>query len=70
MKGNIMETALKKEEVFELMKKAVSEAFDDKITQLKLSIIPYVSNQEMDEIIEEFGSPDDFIDNDFIEVDF
>ena len=65
-----METVLKNDEVFELIKKAVSEALDDKITQLKLSMIPFVSNEEMREIEEELGSPEDYQDHDFIEVDF
>lgn len=39
-----------------IIKQAVSEALGEKIENLKLSLLPYVSDKEMDEIRKIFGS--------------
>ncbi len=40
-----------------IIKQAVSEALEEKIENLKLSPLPYVSDKEMDEIKRILGSP-------------
>lgn len=40
-----------------IIKQAVSKALEEQIENLKLSLLPYVSDKEMDEIKKIFGSP-------------
>jgi len=45
-----------------LIKKAVSEAMEENLIKLKLSLIPYVEDDEMKEIEEIFGDPEKYMD--------
>ena len=54
---------------YELLKKAVAEVFDEKIAELKLHLIPTVSDEEQKEIEEIFGEKNDMEDEVFYEVD-
>jgi len=52
-----MEVKISNEQLLKVIKKAVSEVFDEKLSHLKLKMIPYVDDNEMKEIEEIFGSP-------------
>jgi hypothetical protein len=52
-----MEVKISNEQLFKVIKKAVSEVFDEKLSHLKLKMIPYVDDNEIKEIEEIFGSP-------------
>ena len=54
-----MELPIDEEKFYQLIKKAVSEAMEENLIKLKLSIIPYVDDEEMKEIEEIFGDHND-----------
>ena len=51
----------------EELKALFSEVFDEKISELKLSLIPSISNEEMEDITEIYGKKPHF-DNNYEEL--
>jgi len=47
------------DELSKLVKKSVEEAFDRKMMELRLQLLPYVSEEEQKEIEELYGEPGD-----------
>ena len=43
--------------MYEMIKKAVAEVFEEKLEKLKLQLIPYADDNEMEEINSLFGDP-------------
>jgi hypothetical protein len=64
-----MELRIDEEKFYQLIKKAVSEAMEENIIKLKLSLIPYVEDDEMKEIEEIFGDPEKYKDQEFVKLD-
>lgn len=64
-----MELMIDEEKFYQLIKKAVSEAMEENIIKLKLSLIPYVEDDEMKEIEEIFGDPEKYKDQEFVKLD-
>ena len=52
-----MDTQVDETKMYELIKRAVSEVFEEKLEKLKLEFIPYVDDSEMEEINSLFGDP-------------
>ena len=50
-----MTITVEEEKLNDLIQKAVEEAFDRKMMQLRLQLLPYVSDKEQKEIEEMFG---------------
>jgi hypothetical protein len=59
-----METATLKE----LIKESIREVLQEERLSLLQSLIPSVNNQEMQEIIKEFGTPDNYNEDDFVDM--
>ncbi|GAI94331.1 unnamed protein product [marine sediment metagenome] len=51
--------------MYEVVKKAVAEVFDEKLEKLKLELIPYADDSEMEEINAIFGDPKKYENQDF-----
>jgi len=49
--------------------KVVFEAMEENLIKLKLSMIPYVDDNEMKEIEEIFGGPEKYKDQHFVKLD-
>ena len=64
-----MELRIDEEKFYQIIKKAVSEAMEENLIKLKLSLIPYVDDDEMKEIEEIFGDPEKYKDQQFIKLD-
>ena len=64
-----MELRIDEEKFYQLIKKAVSEAMEENIIKLKLSLIPYVEDDEMKEIEEIFGGSEKYKDQEFVKLD-
>jgi len=64
-----MELIIDEEKFYQLIKKAVSEAMEENLIKLKLSMIPYVEDDEMNEIAEIFGDPEKYKDQQFVKLD-
>ncbi|MEK7400071.1 MAG: hypothetical protein AAB116_24265 [Candidatus Poribacteria bacterium] len=64
-----MELAMDEEKLYQLIKKAVSEVMEENLVKLKLSLIPYVEDDEMKEIEEIFGDPEKYKDQEFVKLD-
>jgi len=47
------------DELSKLVKESVEEAFDRKMMELRLQLLPYVSEEEQKEIEELYGEPGD-----------
>ena len=62
-----MEITIEEKKLYEMIKKAVSEVISDNFEKLKMELIPYASNKEMDEIKEIFGFPKKYKNQQFIE---
>lgn len=59
-----METATLKE----LIKESIREVLQEERLSLLQSLIPSVNHQEMQEIIKKFGTPDNYNENDFVDM--
>ena len=55
--------------MYKLIKKAVAEVFDEKFEKLKMELIPYVDDGEMEEINSLFGDPIKYESQDFGKAD-
>lgn len=64
-----MEITIDEEKLYQLIKKAVSEVMEENIRELKLSLIPYVEDEEMNEIESIFGTPEKYEKQDFIKME-
>ena len=62
-----MELRIDEEKFYQLIKKAVSEAMEENLIKLKLSMIPYVDDEEMKEIEEIFIEPKEYKDSDVVD---
>jgi len=58
-----MELRIDEEKFYQLIKKAVSEAMEENLIKLKLSMIPYVDDEEI------FGDPEKYKDQQFVKKD-
>ncbi|MCX7914120.1 MAG: hypothetical protein N2511_06000 [Thermodesulfovibrionales bacterium] len=52
-----MEITIEKEELYKLIKIAVKEALEEELLERFLKNLPYVSDEEMKDIIETYGNP-------------
>ena len=64
-----MDTQVGETKMYEMIKKAVAEVFEEKLEKLKLALIPYANDNEMKEINSLFGNPDKYESQDFEEAD-
>ncbi len=64
-----MSVTIDEEKLYEVVKKAVSDVVKEEIAKLRLQLIPYVSDEEMKEIEELFGSPEGYNDQEFEELE-
>ena len=55
--------------LYEIVKKAVSDVVKEEVAKLRLQLIPYVTDEEMKEMEELFGSPEKYKDQDFEELE-
>ena len=63
-----MDAQVGKTRMYEMIKKAVAEVFEEKLEKLKLELIPYADNSEMEEINSIFGDPKKYENQDFEET--
>lgn len=61
-----MKIMVEEEKLYQLVKRAVNEAWKENLKKLKLSIIPYADDKEMAEIEEIFGSPKKYRNQQFV----
>jgi hypothetical protein len=64
-----MELMIDEEKFYQIIKKAVSEAIEENLIKLKLSMIPYVEDEEMEELEGIFGDPEKYKDQQFVKLD-
>lgn len=64
-----MDTQVDETKMYEMVKKAVTEVFEEKLEEFKLALIPYADNNEMKEINSLFGNPAKYESQDFEEAD-
>ncbi len=64
-----MDTQVDETRMCEMVKKAVAEVFDEKLEKLKLELIPYADDSEMEEINSIFGDPKNYENQDFEETE-
>ncbi len=64
-----MDTQVDETRMYEMVKKAVAEVFDEKLEKLKLELIPYADDSEMEEINSIFGDPKNYENQDFEETE-
>ena len=64
-----MEVTLDEKKLYQLVKKAVSEAMDEKLKNLKLEMISYAEDKEMEEIKEIFETPEKYKNQEYVEQD-
>jgi len=64
-----MDTQIDETRMYEMVKKAVAEVFEEKLEKLKLELIPYVNDSEMEEINSIFGDPKKYENQDFEETE-
>ncbi len=64
-----MDTQINETRMYEMVKKAVAEVFEEKLEKLKLELIPYVNDSEMEEINSIFGDPKKYENQDFEETE-
>ncbi len=55
--------------IYDLIKKAVSEAVDEKFNELKINLLPIVDDKEMEQIDLIFDSPGNYNNQELKEVD-
>lgn len=55
--------------IYDLIKKAVSEVVDEKLDELKISLIPTINNDELEEIDSIFGTPENYNHQEFEEME-
>ena len=51
-----------------LIKESVREVLQEERLLLMKSLIPTVDNEEMEEIVEKFGTPDNYNQDDFVDM--
>jgi hypothetical protein len=54
--------------IYELIKKAVAEVFDDKILELKINSMPLADDLEMTEIDNIFVKPENYSKQEFVDI--
>lgn len=64
-----MMVEVEEKQFYGLIKKAVSEVFDEKMLDLKLSLIPLADDEEMEEVKSLFHSPDKYKNQEYVKVD-
>ncbi len=64
-----MDAQVGETKMYEMVKKAVAEVFEEKLEKLKLELIPYADNSEMEEINSIFGDPKKYENQDFEETE-
>ena len=55
-----MATTILEKRLHKMIKQAVTEALEENIEKLKLGLIPYVSDKEMNEIRKILGAPEKY----------
>jgi len=53
----MQEITIKKTELYDLVKRAVREVFEEELFQLRLDGLPFVSDEEMRQIEKQYGKP-------------
>lgn len=53
----MQEITIKKTELYDLIKRAVREVLEEELLRARLEGLPFVSDEEMREIKEEYGKP-------------
>jgi len=53
----MQEITIKKTELYDLVKRAVREVFEEELFQLRLDGLPFVSDEEMRQIEKQYGRP-------------
>ncbi len=64
-----MDVQVDETKMYELIKRAVAEVFEEKLEKLKLELIPYVDDGEMEEINSLFGDPAKYESQDVVKAD-
>ena len=64
-----MKLTVDEKKLYQLVKKALSEVMEENLKKLKLGLIPYVQDEEMEEIEEIFGKPEKYKKQEFIKQD-
>jgi len=64
-----MDAQVNETRMYEMVKKAVAEVFDEKLEKLKLELIQYADDSEMEEINSIFGDPKKYENQDFEETE-
>ena len=64
-----MEANLSEERIYEIVKRAIEEVMDEKLLEIRLSLIPEVDENEMLAIEKEIGKPEDYKKGDYVKVD-
>ncbi|MDR4498960.1 MAG: hypothetical protein MRK02_13740 [Candidatus Scalindua sp.] len=64
-----MEVTLDEKKLYQLVKKAVSEVMDEKLKNLKLEMISYAEEKEMEEMKEIFETPEKYKNQEYVEHD-
>jgi len=56
--------------IFDMIKKAVTEAVDEKFSELKLNLIPEADKDDNDEIDDLFKEPANYENQEFVKAEF
>ncbi|MEW6104265.1 MAG: hypothetical protein AB1630_10730 [bacterium] len=64
-----MKFAVEEEKLYEVVEKAVNKAMEENLKRLKLELIPYVDDGEMEEIREIFKEPKKYKYQEFVKLD-
>ena len=64
-----MDAQVGEAKMYEMVRKAVAEVFQEKFEQLELELIPYANDSEMEEISSLFGAPKKYENQDFEETE-
>lgn len=64
-----MDAQIDETKMYEMIKRAVSEVFEENLEKLKLALIPYANDSEMEEINSLFGDPTKYESQDFVKAE-
>ncbi|MEW6104342.1 MAG: hypothetical protein AB1630_11115 [bacterium] len=64
-----MKFTVDEEKLYEVVEKAVNKAMEENLKRLKLELIPYVDDDEMEKIREIFKEPKKYKYQEFVQLD-
>ena len=64
-----MESNVSEQKIYEIVKRTVKEVMDEKLLEIRLSLIPEVDENEMRLIEKEIGEPAKYKKEDYVKVD-